>query len=769
MNTAFRKLRIESNENHLNSFISQLFIIFKKYKQDIENSYGKKLTENEFFEKIVFDDERPRLKTRDLHETFNNELNSILFNIERTRKNITTLKTSNFRKKKSLDIYKTVNIELDLTNKKKEEIKNLLFMLSYSINIDSSVCILDINHKKSPEISLINTLKLINNDFKLKELLKLEDEIKNNYNKYIETYSDICNIYKTVKYINFAKNKILENSSNNDITQNYIKSVKTYMSLLNKNKALKLIYDIDFYNKVKNIKSVKEMLKIDFKIKFKDILVKNILSNIINIKNKTNINSVDFYITNLFSFYHLEDIEKRIEMLKKVIKRYKKDFINNLKIENTTIDESFPARYKQLIFNQIKNKINTENISLYKFRNEFINDDVDIDNLLFNVTKFKHYKNKYKKENEKLYNIKEKSKSVNFNESILFDKRFYNIIEAENKKKNNHIKLKLPYKEENGYSRTIMLPFKYNKQIYNLINKNYKIKNTIKLYYNTKKDCITLQFILYNNQTPKMYDRQLSSNKKNDLYVSLNYEKFITFSDKNLKKYEKIDGKLKSIYKKIKNKKKYSKSWENSVKVRDELVFSMLNSIDFSKYNNVIIENYSKRYKNNNFPDMINFKKFYRWNTVYMKKLEDRCKECGTELSFINPIYKISIDCPHCGLELANENINISEEIIKNNSFVCPDCKKNFNYIDNEISDMIKLSKNGINATHSTKRYKLSSKDFKNLKENTKIFKSLIFNENEYMVKNIIKKLISKVYYDNDVLFKNSIKSIFKKRKFNQA
>jgi len=169
---------------------------------------------------------------------------------------------------------------------------------------------------------------------------------------------------------------------------------------------------------------------------------------------------------------------------------------------------------------------------------------------------------------------KKASKPLVKNVSINIDARLFDV-KRESKEFNEFVHLRLPYFEENRHRAIfIRLPIRYHKHSLKFIT--WERKNTIRL-----KQSNWHYFAIFT------YEKEEPIKKVEGKIVGIDqgYKKLIVTSDGQM-----IGKDFQNLYNKISKKEQGSKNFNNLLIERDKKINEVINKMDFSNINQVVIE-----------------------------------------------------------------------------------------------------------------------------------------------------------------------------------
>jgi IS605 OrfB family transposase len=242
---------------------------------------------------------------------------------------------------------------------------------------------------------------------------------------------------------------------------------------------------------------------------------------------------------------------------------------------------------------------------------------------------------------------KNKTKPIYKNISINIDERFIDIEVGKSTEFDEFVKLTLPFMKE-GVRRanTIKLPIRHHKHSNKFrLSKKWKRKKTVRLEKRNGNFYISFMWECETKST--------STNQKKSIGFDCGYKKLLVDSSGNVYGKE-----LELIYKKISNKQQKSKNFKKSLTERNNKVNEVINSIDLSNVDEVIVENlkFVKHKTKGKIRKSFN-NKLQRW--IYaqvLRKLEQRCEENGILFTMINPAYT-SQTCSKCGISESSSRV----------------------------------------------------------------------------------------------------------------
>lgn len=220
-----------------------------------------------------------------------------------------------------------------------------------------------------------------------------------------------------------------------------------------------------------------------------------------------------------------------------------------------------------------------------------------------------------------------KTKPVFTKDTIELDQRFITINQTDNGE------FDIWFKLQSIGNRIINIPS--HKHIHFNKYKYWNIKKSIKLRKNNKGYFIDVYF--EKQFVPKQYGDTIG--------LDCGYKKLLV--DSNGTMYGK---ELESIYEKISKKKQGSKQFKRTLIERDNKINQVVNSIDLSEINKVVVEKLKNvKHKTSNKINKQFNNKLQRWSySKTLNKLALLCEESGIEMVNVSPAYT-SQTCSCCG------------------------------------------------------------------------------------------------------------------------
>ena len=163
-----------------------------------------------------------------------------------------------------------------------------------------------------------------------------------------------------------------------------------------------------------------------------------------------------------------------------------------------------------------------------------------------------------------------------------------------------------------------------------------------------RKNTCFLSYINDNFYLSLVYERSLPSKKTvgNEIGIDIGYKKLIIDSNNN----DYGSKELELIYKRLANKQRGSKNYQQSIIYKKEKVNQICNKIDYNSLKTIVIEdlkNVKKDSKKKIYKKVMN--KMQYWSYLQtIKKIEMLCEEQGVSLVKVSPAYT-SMTCSNCG------------------------------------------------------------------------------------------------------------------------
>jgi IS605 OrfB family transposase len=196
------------------------------------------------------------------------------------------------------------------------------------------------------------------------------------------------------------------------------------------------------------------------------------------------------------------------------------------------------------------------------------------------------------------------------------------------------VRIKSPYFYENKKRAIcIKLPIKHHK--HSLKFKRWNRKNSIRLRKQNENYFLDLIYEKEELKKPKV---------QKSIAFDQGYKKLLSDNLGNHYGQE-----LFEVYQKISRKEQGSKAFKGLLVHRDNEINRVINSIDFSDIDQIVIENLKNvKHKSKLFKTVMN--KVQRWSyTKVVNKLERFCEENGVHLTKVDPAYT-SQTCNNCGV-----------------------------------------------------------------------------------------------------------------------
>ena len=266
---------------------------------------------------------------------------------------------------------------------------------------------------------------------------------------------------------------------------------------------------------------------------------------------------------------------------------------------------------------------------------------------------------------------KKKNKTMPIIKNISFniDNRFFDL------KQGNYFDMFLRFKSL-GNKTFFNIPIKLHKHYNNLIQKGFKLKNSIRLL--KIKNQYYIDFIF------KKKEEELTS-IGNVVGFDCGYKKLLVSSNGDY-----IGQDFENIYKNISNKKQGSNAFKRSLKQRDNKINEILNCLDLSNIKEVVVEDLKNVKHKSKLRKKFN-NKLQRWSyPKVLVKLSRLCEEKGILFTKVNPRYT-SQKCSCCGLIQKNNR--------KGEKYECS-CG---NVMDADLNAAINISLMGVYSPHTSR------------------------------------------------------------------
>jgi len=352
----------------------------------------------------------------------------------------------------------------------------------------------------------------------------------------------------------------------------------------------------------------------------------------------------------------LEQLDCLFDSYKVCLKFYIEMILNgDLPLKKNLSSKDLPfinikhSRYKQLIYKQASEiirssykKSNSKRFANYKkIYKYFVNND---------------RQNKFINKKYSDLNLKDLVYSKYFikpninNITINLDERFFDVKQGNSF--DNYVKIILPLFNEKGTrALKVHVPLKQHKHSNNLKLKGFKLKKVIQLKKVNNKMFINL--IWEKGDVP-------NKTQGNALGIDMGYKKLITTSEG-----DKVGLNMEALYASISNKQQGSINFKKSLTHRDNEINRIINKMDLSNVNVLMIEDLKNVKYKSKFSKKFN-NKLQRWS--YKKcidKLERICDELGIKLVKVSPAYT-SQTCSFCG--------DINKKSRKGEQYKCISC-----------------------------------------------------------------------------------------------
>lgn len=370
-----------------------------------------------------------------------------------------------------------------------------------------------------------------------------------------------------------------------------------------------------------------------------------------------------------------DDFKKHLEFYINLIIHQQLPLKNNLSSKELPDFILNGGQYKQLIYKHASEIIRSQIKKSYERR---FNSYKKIYSKALKSCKFKKFTNK-KYSELKLKNIltsKYFTTPEIKNLSINFDNRFIDFKQL-SLHFDEFVQLKLPYLKENSKTRRLDLriPIKQH-------------KHSLKFKDWNRKSSIQLQKINNNFYITFIYDKPEPDAKQQgeDLGIDIGYKKLLVTSNGKF-----LGNNLEQLYKKLSNKKRSSKNYQDSLEHKKNEINRVCNLLEIRNIKQIFIEDLKNVKHKSKFSRSFNNKLQYWSYKQVLEKLESLCQVNGVLLTKINPAYT-SQTCSRCTTQ--------DKSARQGERFACKVCNLE---IDADLNASINILHKGIYSSFTTK------------------------------------------------------------------